>query len=108
MQWQALTSLSEWQAVLAASETATQVVFKHSTRCSISSMALSRLERSAQPSNATFHLLDLIKHRDVSNAIAEDLQVYHESPQVIVIKDRTCVYDESHMAIQMDEIITQL
>jgi len=108
MQWQALTSLTEWQAVLAASETTTQVVFKHSTRCSISSMALSRLERSEQPSNATFHLLDLIKHRDVSNAIAEDLQVFHESPQVIVIKNRNCVYDESHMAIQMDEIATQL
>ena len=85
-----------------------QVIFKHSTRCSISSMALSRLERSEQPQTADFYFLDLIKHRAISNQIAEDFSVNHESPQLLLIKNASCVYDESHSGISMDEIVEQL
>jgi bacillithiol system protein YtxJ len=81
-----------------------QVIFKHSTRCSISNMALNRLERSTLPDNIDFHYLDLLIHKDISNKIAEEFGVYHQSPQVLLIKDGKSVYDESQMAITMDEI----
>ena len=81
-----------------------QVIFKHSTRCSISTMAKSRLERSTEPDGIDFNYLDLIAHRDISNKIAEDFNVEHASPQVLIIKNGECVYDESHNAISMDEI----
>jgi bacillithiol system protein YtxJ len=82
-----------------------QVIFKHSTRCSISSMAKSRLERATTPDGIDFNYLDLIAHRNISNKIASDFNVEHASPQILIIKNGECVYDESHNAISMDEIV---
>ncbi|MEO5647421.1 MAG: bacillithiol system redox-active protein YtxJ, partial [Chitinophagaceae bacterium] len=86
------------------SKSTPQVIFKHSTRCSISSMAKSRLERSSEPENMDFHYLDLIAHRSLSTKIADEFNVYHESPQVLVISNGECIYDESHSGISMDMI----
>ncbi len=85
-----------------------QVIFKHSTRCATSSMALNRLERNQQPVETDFYFLDLIRFRSLSNQIASSFKVFHESPQVLLIRNGTCVYDESHNGIQMDNLIEQL
>ena len=90
------------------SKTRAQVIFKHSTRCSISSMAKSRLERNAQPDTTDFYYLDLIKYRTLSDKVASDFFVNHESPQVLLIKNMECVYEESHSGIDMDEIASQI
>ncbi len=108
MNWIELNSLSQLTHIIELSRYRPQVIFKHSTRCSISSMALSRLERNEQPETGDFYFLDLIKYRSLSNTIAEDFAVSHESPQVLLIKNTKCVYDESHSGIQMDEIAAQI
>ena len=90
------------------SKTRVQVIFKHSTRCSISSMAKNRLERNTQPDITDFYYLDLIKYRLLSNKIAADFSVQHQSPQVLLIKNMECVYEESHSGIDMDEIAAQI
>lgn len=107
MNWIALETEQQLQQIADTSFTTPQVIFKHSTTCSISSMALNRLERSEPPTNVDFYYLDLLKQRPISAAIAEKFQVHHESPQVLVIKDGECVYDESHYGISMDEIAEQ-
>ncbi len=84
-----------------------QLIFKHSTRCSISSMAKNRLDRAEQPEGIDFYYLDLIANRNLSNKVAEVFDVEHESPQVLLIKNGSCVYDESHMGISIDEIAEQ-
>jgi bacillithiol system protein YtxJ len=68
-------------------------------------MAKGRLERSTQPDGIDFNYLDLIAHRNISSKIAEMFSVEHESPQILIIKNGECVYDESHNAISMDEIV---
>ena len=68
-------------------------------------MAKSRLERANAPDGIEFNYLDLIAHRNVSAKIAEVFDVEHASPQVLIIKDGACIYDESHNAINMDEIV---
>ncbi len=108
MNWIELKDADQLIEILELSKTKAQVIFKHSTRCSISSMAKSRLERVSPPNSIDFYYLDLIKHRSLSNKIAEDFSVDHESPQILLIKNSTCVYDESHSGIQMDEITEQL
>lgn len=70
-------------------------------------MAHSRLERTYRPMNADFYLLDIINSRGLSNKIAEAFHVAHESPQILVIVNGECVYDESHSGINMDEIEEQ-
>lgn len=107
MNWIALETEQQLQEIADTSFTTPQVIFKHSTTCSISSMALNRLERSEPPTNVDFYYLDLLKQRPISAAIAEKFQVHHESPQVLVIKNGECVYDESHYGISMDEIAEQ-
>lgn len=107
MDWKNLTSIDQLDAIATESFNLPQVLFKHSTRCSISSMALNRLETNTQPQGVDFYLLDLLQHRDISAAIAEKFKVHHESPQVLVIINGECTYDESHMGISMDEIAAQ-
>ena len=107
MDWKNLTSIDQLETITANSFNTPQVLFKHSTRCSISSMALNRLETSTPPTGIDFYLLDLLQHRDISAAIADRFKVHHESPQVLVIRSGECTYDESHMGISMDEIAEQ-
>ena len=108
MNWIDLNSVNQLTAIKELSKIRPQLIFKHSTRCSISSMALSRMERKEQPETSDFYFLDLIKYRSLSNKISEDFSVFHESPQVLIIKNTACVYDESHSGIDMDEITKQI
>jgi bacillithiol system protein YtxJ len=105
MNWKELKDESELETIKKLSNNKPQVIFKHSTRCSISSMAKNRLERSVVTDEIDFNYLDLIAHRDISNKIANDFNVQHASPQILIIKNGECVYDESHNAINMNEIL---
>jgi bacillithiol system protein YtxJ len=74
-------------------------------------MALDRLERSWQAgleSSVTPYYLDLLNHRDISNEIAGSLDVEHQSPQLILIRDGRCIYSETHHAIRLDEALDAL
>lgn len=104
MEWIDLTDEEQLQEIKQKSTNKPQVIFKHSTRCGVSSMAKNRLDRGAKPENMDFYFLDLIKHRNISNRISRDFNVYHQSPQVLIIKDGKSIYDESHAGIDIDEI----
>ncbi|MBO9570750.1 MAG: bacillithiol system redox-active protein YtxJ [Chitinophagaceae bacterium] len=106
MSWKMLTDIAQLDEIISKSKSKTQVIFKHSIRCSISSVAKGRLERSEFPADVDFYYLDLINYRELSNKISEVFMVEHESPQVLVIKNGVSVYDESHMGINMQDIIT--
>ena len=108
MNWIHLTNVQQLAEIKELSKARPQVIFKHSSRCSISSMAKSRLERSEQPQTGDFYFLDLVKYRSLSNQVAEDFAVMHESPQILLIKNTACVYEESHNGIRMDEILAQI
>ncbi len=107
MNWIPLTSEAQLETISEASKNKPQVIFKHSTTCSISGMALSRMNRSEFPETIDFYLLDLKQYRNISNQIAAQFHVHHESPQVLLIKQGECVYDESHYGINMDELVEQ-
>jgi bacillithiol system protein YtxJ len=108
MNWIPLINEHQLEEIRIVSAQKPQLIFKHSTRCSISSIAKNRLERSFVPLNVEFHFLDLIKYRGISNKIEEVFSVSHESPQVLLIKNGECIYDESHNGISMEEIDEQL
>ena len=108
MHWIHLTEEEQLKHIISKSQLRPQVIFKHSTRCSISAVALQRLQKTTQPSDIDFYFLDLIANRDLSNQVASVFKVQHESPQVLVIRDGDCIYDESHMGISMSEIVDHL
>jgi len=107
MNWIELQDLNTLEYIKLKSYERAQVIFKHSTSCSISSVVKNRLEKSESPTEIDFYYLDLINFRDVSNAVASLFQVHHESPQILVIKKGECIYDESHYGIMMDDITEQ-
>ena len=108
--WKTINSMAELNTAVQESEHVPIIIFKHSTRCGISTSALKRLETDwpIDKSTASAYYLDLLRHRDISNAIADQFGVRHESPQVLIIKDGQCVYDASHGQIDSDEIRKQL
>lgn len=108
--WVHLESESQLQEALKASQEHAVVFFKHSTRCSISSMSLNRLARLdvSKFDKVQFYFLDLLAYRNLSNQIAEKLQVYHESPQVLLVRNGDCTYEASHNMISAAELEEQL
>ncbi len=104
MNWIPLISEDQLEHITQQSYNKPQLLFKHSVRCGVSSMVKNRLDKQKQPEGIDFYYLDLIRYRGVSNTIASKFGIHHESPQVLMIKEGKCVYDESHMGISMDEI----
>ncbi len=102
-----LDNLSGLDSIIEKSKSRKQIIFKHSTRCSISSMVLDRFSRNMEALQREFdiNMLDLIAHRDISSAIEERFGVRHESPQVLVIENGSCVYDNSHMGINAQTLL---
>jgi bacillithiol system protein YtxJ len=107
MNWQTLNSKEQLNQILEESKNRPVVIFKHSTSCSISATAKSRLERqwgNAGLEDVTPYYLDLISYRPISNEIAEILQVRHESPQLLLVQDGMCTYHASHLGISIDAL----
>jgi len=108
MNWKELTSEEQLTEISETSKAKPVVIFKHSTRCSISLMAKNRLDKMEHDDTADFYYLDLLQHRNISNKIAEDFSVHHESPQVLLVMNGECVYEESHNGIMADEIMEEV
>ena len=103
--WTELTDIVQLMEIEAISQEKPVVIFKHSTRCSISRMALKQFEREFELENVVdAYFLDLIAHRDISNEIASRFGVYHESPQLILIKNGKAVYNVSHSDIDAEAL----
>ena len=104
MHWNPLTDLDQLDEIVEISQNQPVVIFKHSTRCSISSTALSRFERAwGDTENAAFYL-DLIAYRSISLEIAEKFGIQHQSPQALVISKGACTYSATHWDISVDEL----
>lgn len=98
--WRMLTDVEDLHQVVNESAGKPVLIFKHSTRCSISRMVLKQFENEFDlQDKITPYFLDLLNHRDVSNEIASKFDVYHQSPQLIVIHDGKSVYNASHDSI---------
>jgi bacillithiol system protein YtxJ len=105
MNWNKLTDESQLELIKEESAQQPVLIFKHSTTCSISAMAYSRLERNWSDSvGIKPYYLDLLRYRSISNRIASEFGVEHESPQALIIHNGECVYDASHMAISFQAL----
>lgn len=101
--WKQLTSIDQLEEVL--SNDSKIIIFKHSTRCSISSFALKNFEKEfKEREEISCFLVDLLNYRDVSNKIAEKTGITHESPQVFLIENGKVLHSASHEQINALEI----
>lgn len=89
----------QWKDILNMSEENVVFIFKHSSRCGISSMVLNRFEKEITERDKTYYYLHIQAHRDLSNWLAEELGIRHESPQLIVLKNGKVIAHDSHYAL---------
>ncbi|MGK4567724.1 bacillithiol system redox-active protein YtxJ [Flavobacterium sp. 3HN19-14] len=104
--WYYLESMAELDDIDNISMQKPVAIFKHSTRCSISRFSLKQFENehNIETEKLELYFLDLLAHRDISDAIAMRYQVQHQSPQLIVIKDGKAVYNVSHSDIDAEKL----
>lgn len=110
MNWEFLDSKNQLETIIDESHHLPVIIFKHSTRCSISIMAKSRLEREwiFNENEVKTYYLDLITYRMVSNAIEEQFGIEHQSPQLILFKNGAVAYHNSHSGITVDDLKNNL
>lgn len=104
--WQYIESSADLNAAIEKSSEQKVAIFKHSTRCFISKTVLKNFEKEVSNSSkpVSYYFLDLLAHRDLSNAIAEKFGITHQSPQLIVIENGKAIADASHQSISVDLI----
>ncbi len=111
MKFRALKDLSQIDEIekLSHATKGGVLIFKHSTRCAISSMVLNRFTRAWDlgEEHLPVYYLDLIRYREISNDVSERFGVIHESPQVLLVKNAKCVYHASHNAISPARIVEE-
>lgn len=111
MNWQTINDEVQVEEIKKKSFEHPVLVFKHSTTCSISAASLSRIERAwdtDKAKNIEPFYLDLLRYRSISNKLAKDFDIEHQSPQVLLIQNGECTYDASHFDIRFDEIVSQV
>lgn len=101
--WHPLTRIEQLDQIEKESGKITIAIFKHSTRCGISRMVLNQFEKEYNynpEEDVKLYFLDLISEREISNEISQRFDVQHESPQLLIIKDRKVVEHASHHSIK--------
>lgn len=105
--WLPLTQPDQLVDLAQASHEQPVLIFKHSTTCSISAAAKSKIERQWAESglaDVPLYYLDLLRFRPLSAEIAAQFGIRHESPQLLLIQDGECRYDASHMGIRLNDV----
>ena len=99
--WIPLTTIHQLEEIKQQSNTKTVLIFKHSTRCGISSMVIKRFEAMFKEEHQSFsvYYLDLLNYRNISDEIGFTFQVMHQSPQLLIIKNGVSVFHASHYDI---------
>lgn len=105
--WVDLNKMEQLDEIEKISEDKTVAILKHSTRCGVSKMVLRMFESDYdlnEDEPVQLYFLDLISYRDISNEIADRFKVRHESPQLIVLKNKEVVHHSSHQGISANKL----
>ena len=105
MHWIHLTDEDQLQKIIVRSQEKPQVIFKYSSKCDLSEAIFARLQKNCCPEHVDFHFLDLIAHENISKKILETFHVADQSPQILLIKEGECTYQESRSEISLEEIM---
>ena len=107
--WREIESVEDLKTLLSpsASDRKYHLILKHSTRCSISSMAKGRIEKNTDD-RIDYYMINVLTHRNVSDALSEHTGVQHESPQAFLFHDTSLLDVKSHSAIRPQEFSEQV
>ena len=95
-----LNELQQLDDLLNQSAEQPVILFKHSNTCVISARAyrqMAKLEKRVA-------LVTVQKARALSNEIATRLELQHQTPQVLIVRDRRLAWSASHFRISADAV----
>ncbi len=110
MNWKIITDIKDLDTISTLSKSTPCVIYKHSSRCTMSEMMQHILESDwkFEDDEVQPYFLDILQHRNIAIAIAERFEVYHQSPQLLLIQDEICTYDADHLDISVGELAESL
>ena len=96
-----LNEIQDIDKIIELSHGKLQLIFKHSMVCPISRMSYEKMlaEYPLLEDQADLYYLGVIEQRPLSNYVAEVLNIRHESPQLLVVRNGECIFNESHLMI---------
>lgn len=98
--WKKLTSTDQIEIIKNLSKDKKIIIFKHSTRCGISGMVWRQFQSKVEErDDILYFYVDVLAHREVSDALMHEFQVIHQSPQVIILNRESVVAHASHSSI---------
>lgn len=107
--WKNIKTTDQYEDLIQESFNKPLIIFKHSHSCAISSMALTRFEKDIHSTTEiNLTIVNVRADRKVSNYIAEQLSVTHESPQLLLIKNGEVLYHASHFNINTEIVLSKL
>jgi len=108
--WNEISGGEDLGTIFRNSEEKPQLIYKHSHRCSVCFMAKQELEDISDSISdiADLYMINVIHQRNLSNTIASELNIRHESPQVIILKDREILWKGSHWDVKGKDIMKRL
>jgi bacillithiol system protein YtxJ len=105
MHWIHLIDEDQLQKIIVRSQEKPQVIFKYSNECYLSEIIFQRLQKDCCPEHIDFHFLDLTIYKNISEKISETFHIPHQSPQILLIKEGECIFEESDSEISLEEIL---
>ena len=105
MHWIHLTDEDQLQKIVVRSQEKPQVIFKYSTHCDLSETIFQRLQKKRCPQHIDFHFLDLTGHADIAEKVSTIFHVSDLSPQILIIRDGECIFNESNPEICLEQIM---
>lgn len=101
-----ITDKSELEKILAESGQGKVLIFKHSTTCPISARAWREVQKFAAETKAELQgvMIKVIESRPLSNFVAENFLVTHQSPQALLLSKGQLVWHTSHQGVTQENI----
>ena len=111
MHWNKINTEADLRRLRDLSEEGPVLLFKSSPRCSVSAVVGNRLDAGLKESARVFtglFMVDVVSERSLSQTIAQEYGVRHESPQTLIISRGSCIYHASHFGVQPDALLQQV
>ncbi len=108
--WDEVLSVEHIDEIFESSSNQQIVIYKHSNQCGTSFFAKKNIEiiDKSDFENAGFYIIDVIRQRPLSNYLAEKVGVRHESPQLIILKDKIVTWHGSHHQVSSNNLLSAL
>ena len=108
--WEMIDSESMIDDIVLSSNNQTQIILKHSNQCGTSFFAKKNLEsiEKSEYQGVGFYMIDVIRQRSLSQYLSEKVEVRHQSPQLLILRNAEVIWYGSHNQVTANNLVKNL